>query len=122
MAIEDGEVLGLLMSKISTKAQLSDVLVIYEALRKSRSTKVVKGSTHYQEIFHLEDGDRQRERDRQLVEYQDEPFEGYPNKWRDPVFQSWLWGYDPVREVEKAWAVYEKGQFPLTFGKFRSRK
>ncbi|KAL3424113.1 3-hydroxybenzoate 6-hydroxylase [Phlyctema vagabunda] len=120
MAIEDGDVLGLLMARITEKSQLSDVLVMYESLRKSRSTRVVKGSTHYQDIFHMHDGDRQRERDRQLLEYQDDPFEGYPNKWRDPVFQSWLWGYDATREVDQAWSIYEKGQFPLTYGRFRS--
>lgn len=116
MAIEDGAVLGLLMGRLTMPSQLPDILVIYEALRKSRSTTVVKASSDNQGIFHMRDGDRQRERDRQLLEYQDHPFDGYPNKWRDPKFQAWLWGYDPEEEVEKAWAVYMKGQFPLTYG------
>ena len=64
----------------------------------------------------MHDGPRQAERDRQLVEYDAEPYEGYPNKWRDPVFQEWLWGYDGDREVREAWAMYMKGQFPLTAG------
>jgi len=118
MAVEDGAVLGKLMSFAKTRDQLPDVLTIYEAIRKARSTRVVKGSSHQRDIFHLCDGDRQRERDRQLIDYQDDPFEGYPNKWRDPSFQPWLWGYDVEEEVEKAWVVYEKGQFPLTNGKF----
>lgn len=114
-AIEDGAVLGALMEKIEHKAQLPDILVIYERLRKGRTTKVVKGSTAYREIFHLPDGARQRERDRQLLD--EKPFEGYPNRWKDPVFQPWLFGYDAHAEVEAAWEVYKMGRFPLTYGR-----
>ncbi|KAF2085874.1 FAD/NAD(P)-binding domain-containing protein [Saccharata proteae CBS 121410] len=119
MAVEDGAVLGALMEKIEDKAQLKDVLVIYERLRKARTTRVVKGSTALREIFHLEDGERQQERDRQLLH--EEPFEDYPNRWADPVFQPWLFGYDAHAEVEKAWRTYKDGKFPLTFGKFNVR-
>lgn len=118
MAIEDGAVLGALMDKIETKAQLRDVLVIYEKLRKERSTRVVKSSTANREIFHLHDGDRQEERDRQLLE--EEPFDGFPNRWADPVFQPWLFGYDALQEVDEAWQTYKAGRFPLTFGKHRA--
>jgi len=44
MAVEDGAVLGTLMEKLGDKAQLKDVLVIYEKLRKERTTRVVKSS------------------------------------------------------------------------------
>lgn len=44
MAVEDGAVLGTLMEKLGDKAQLKDVLVIYEKLRKERTTHVVKSS------------------------------------------------------------------------------
>ncbi|CZR54870.1 uncharacterized protein PAC_04754 [Phialocephala subalpina] len=121
MAVEDGYCLGRLLSYISSRSQLPDILTIYEALRKARTTRVVKQSSHYQQIFHIHDGPRQEERDRQLAEFNEEPYEGYPNKWRDPVFREWLWGYDVNVEVEKAWAKYEKGQFPLIVGGFRSR-
>jgi salicylate hydroxylase len=120
MAIEDGHCLGRLLSMTTARSQLPDVLTIYESLRKARTTRVVKQSSHYQQIFHMHDGPRQVERDRQLVEFNEEPFEGYPNKWRDPVFQEWLWGYDADVEVGEAWATYERGQFPLTVGGFRS--
>src|SRR5437588_13131512 len=91
-AVEDGAVLGSLFSRVTDVSQLPDVLCIYEALRKSRTTRVVKGSTALRDVFHLHDGPRQQERDRQLLEYQDEPFEGFPNSWKDPVFQPWLFG------------------------------
>jgi salicylate hydroxylase len=120
MAIEDGAVLGALFERITHRSQVPDVLVIYESLRKERTTRVVKGSSHYREIFHMHDGEKQRERDRQLLEYNDRPFEGYPNKWRDPSFQHWLWSYDTGKEVDRAWSIYMAGQFPLTSGGFRS--
>jgi len=116
-AVEDGAVLGHLMEKIERKNQLPDVLRIYETIRKARTTRVVQGSQFLgREIFHLHDGPKQQERDRQMLE--EEPFEGFPNRWADPVFQPWLFGYDAAAEVEKAWKVYQAGKFPLTMGRF----
>ena len=46
-----GAALGALMEKLEDKVQLKDVLVIYEKLRKERTTRVVKGSTALREIF-----------------------------------------------------------------------
>jgi len=118
-AIEDGAVLGGLLEKIEHRHQLADALVIYETIRKSRTTQVVQGSSHLgQKIFHLHDGPRQRERDRQLVEFQENPFEGYQNRWRDPVFQPFLFGYDAYAEVDKAWEKYLQGIFPGTAGRY----
>lgn len=70
------------------------------------------------DIFHMTDGERQHERDRQLTE--EEAFEGYPNRWADPVFQEWLFGYDAISEVDKAWKLYQEGNFPGTVGQFKS--
>ena len=64
----------------------------------------------------MHDDARQQERDRQLMEYDRNPFEGYPNKWKDPVFQEWLWGYDVQEEVTSAWGRYERGVFAGTAG------
>ena len=66
----------------------------------------------------MTDGERQRERDRQLTEQ--EPFEGYPNPWADPVFQEYLFGYDAFAEVDMAWKSYKMGSFPGTAGHFKS--
>ena len=64
------------------------------------------------------DGKRQMERDRQLLEH--EPFEGFPNRWADPVFQDWLFGYDAFKEADAAWNRYQQGTFPGTEGCFRA--
>lgn len=118
-AVEDGAVLGALFEKIEEKSQLQDVLVIYEAIRKARTTQVVKGSTAYGQIFHMHDGPRQQERDRQLLEQA--PFEGYPHRWADPVFQPFLYGYDAHEQVETAWKKYKWGEFPMTAGRYASK-
>lgn len=117
-AVEDGAVLGALFERIEKRSQIPDILTIFERLRKDRTTQVVKGSTALRDIFHMVDGDRQRERDRQLLEH--EPSEGYPNRWADPIFQKWLFGYDAFGEVDAAWTNYTKGTFPGTRGTRRS--
>lgn len=70
MAVEDGTVLGSLLSKdrIRDKEQLKDVLKIFEKIRKERTTRVVNGSSFQGKVFHLQDGTEQRERDRALIE------------------------------------------------------
>ena len=117
-AVEDGAVLGALLDRIEKPSQISDIVTIYEKLRKDRTTRVVKGSTALRDIFHMVDGPRQQERDRQLTEQK--PFEGYPNPWADPVFQEYLFGYDAFAEVDKAWKRYKQGTFPGTVGQFKS--
>ncbi|KAK9454014.1 hypothetical protein V1511DRAFT_482331 [Dipodascopsis uninucleata] len=108
MAVEDGATLGALFSKLEDKSKLYDLLQLYELLRKKRTTRVVQGSTDLRDVFHMQDGEAQAERDRQMLEM--EPFEGYPNRWADPVFQKFLFGYDADREADKAWKIYqEKG-------------
>ncbi|KAI9712613.1 MAG: hypothetical protein M1812_006793 [Candelaria pacifica] len=118
-AVEDGAVLGSLFSKIESKTQLRDILTIYENLRKGRTTRVVEGSTALRRIFHMHDGEQQRERDRQLT--QEAPFEGYPNRWADPVFQKWLFAYDADKEVEVAWEKYKNDGLPGALGTLGAR-
>lgn len=91
---------------------------MYERLRKGRTTKIVRGSTAVRDIFHMEDGEQQQERDRQLTE--EPPSENYPNRWADPVFQNWLFRYDADREVEIAWRKYKDGKFQTIKSNVRS--
>jgi salicylate hydroxylase len=116
MAVEDGAVLGALFEKVTRPSQLKDLLIIYEKIRKARTTRIVKTSSQMRDIYHCRDGDVQQERDRQLLE--EEPFEEYPNPWADPAFQEFLFGYDAYAEAEKAWEKYLKGRFIGTAGNF----
>lgn len=62
MAAEDGAFLGRLFHLISSKEQIPDLLVMYESVCKARTIQVVKQSSQYRKIFHIPDGDDQKER------------------------------------------------------------
>ncbi|KIX10233.1 uncharacterized protein Z518_01314 [Rhinocladiella mackenziei CBS 650.93] len=116
-AIEDGAVLGHLFEAVTHPDQLSDLLIMYEALRKPRTSKIVRESTWSRRILHLPDGPIQIERDRQLLE--EKPFDGFAHAWADPVLQDYLFSYDARLEVQKALDRYKSGKFPLTTGAWK---
>ncbi|KIM92686.1 hypothetical protein OIDMADRAFT_139218 [Oidiodendron maius Zn] len=107
-AVEDGAMLGALFEKAENMSEIADALGIYERLRKPRTTRVVHESTEYRAIMHMHDGEEQRERDRLMTDL--EPFEGYPNRWADPVFQKYLFGYDGDIVAAEAWNQYKAGK------------
>jgi salicylate hydroxylase len=106
--VEDAAVLAALVTEAQNKEEIKDALEIYERLRKSRTSRIVHESTKYSAVMHLPDGEEQRERDRQMTDR--EPFEGYPNKWADPVFQEYLFGYDADSVAAEAWEHYKAGR------------
>ncbi|WEW55625.1 3-hydroxybenzoate 6-monooxygenase superfamily protein [Emydomyces testavorans] len=118
-ALEDGAFIGTLFENIEDESQLSDVLAIYEKVRKPRTTRVVRGSTALRDIFHMHDGPAQEERDRILLN--EKPFIGYPNRWADPVFQKFLFDYDARGEALRAWSEYKKGKSPKSINGVESR-
>ncbi|KAK6201145.1 salicylate hydroxylase [Scheffersomyces amazonensis] len=104
-ALEDAAVLSGLFSHIESKSQIHDLLELTESLRKWRSTQIVQGSTQCQRIYHLQDGEDQLKRDSKLADLP--PKIGYPNRWADPVFQKFLWGYEAFNEAERGWKEYK---------------
>lgn len=96
-AIEDGAALGAILGNVSRISEIPDALERFQMLRKPRTERVVKESRALQDIFHLPDGESQLARDICLTKK--EPFEGYPNRWADPVFQQYLFGYDAYVEA-----------------------
>lgn len=108
MAVEDGAVLGGLLGRLEDGSQLKGLLATYESLRKKRTTRIVLGSTDHRDVFHLHDGKKQEDRDAILLG--DERKAGSPNKWRDPDFQRFMFGYDAFAEVETAWAKLKRGE------------
>lgn len=111
-AIEDAAILSGLLSHLELRSQIPDVTSIYEGLRKPRTMEVKRCSLATRDVNGMVDGPLQQERDRQLSEHN--PFDGYPNPLADPVFSKWLFGYDSIEEVEKAWSIYKRGEWPLT--------
>lgn len=106
-ALEDADVLGVLFHHIETPDQIPDLLRIYECVRKTRTTEIAKKTRCHRTTLHMADSPDQIQRDIELLEYQDNPFEGFQNPWRDPIFQRWLFGWDSKVEAEDAWSRYK---------------
>jgi salicylate hydroxylase len=111
MALEDGGVLGLCLGRITDKtpASKSHALKIYEECRRERTEKVVKRGSHNQWIYHLHDGEEQRQRDLKLKE-----FETLDREWMSqPAFtlpESLETGEDPL-----PWRYHGVGRWLLTY-------
>jgi len=114
MSFEDGAVLGECLSRITSKspAQKRLALKVYEMCRKERTESVVERGNRQQYLYHLHDGEEQRERDRRLMEVPTKPGEALA--WRDPGLAPRLLGYDCLKDVDEKWplavAELEKGE------------
>jgi len=119
MAIEDGAVLGNLLSRISHLSQLGPLLKAYQDLRLPRTAMVQESSRLNQHIFHLPDGPEQRERDENMqkamtLQLYGDPgvlrreSDGNQNQWADKKKSDELFGYDADAEVEKWWALHRR--------------
>jgi hypothetical protein len=119
MAIEDGAVLGNLLSRISRRSQLRPLLQAYQDLRLPRTAAVQRSSRLNQHIFHLPDGPEQRERDENMrramaLELSGKSkashweSDGNQNQWADRKKNDALFGYDADAEVDKWWAAHGK--------------
>jgi len=117
MAIEDGAVLGNLLSRISHISQLRPLLQAYQDLRLPRTAAVQESSRLNQHIFHLPDGPEQRKRDESMrramalelsgnAEALRSESSGNQNQWADKTKSEILFGYDADAEVEEWWAAH----------------
>lgn len=81
-SIEDGAVLGRLLSYVHSKEQIPWAIKLYETLRKSRSEMIVRETFHQRDTFHMPDGDSQLNRDN-LFESQlgKEISTKFPSRW-----------------------------------------
>ncbi|KAI0667175.1 FAD/NAD-P-binding domain-containing protein [Trametes maxima] len=116
MAIEDGAVLGNLLSRLRHPAQLRVLLQAYEDLRLARTAETQRQSRLNQQIFHLADGPEQAARDaemRQAMEIElrmmrdgvspSEGLEGSPNQWADRKKNAAQFEYDADAAAEWWW-------------------
>jgi salicylate hydroxylase len=102
-SLEDGAVLGLLLGHMTDKTQLPQILRLYESLRKSRGEAIVRETFKQRHDFHMEDGEEQKKRDELFLSQLGKKIKGhFPSRWTCPEVQPWLYGYDAVKEVEKA--------------------
>jgi len=119
MAIEDGAVLGNLLSRISHISQLGPLLKAYQDLRLPRTAELQGSSRLNQHIFHLPDGPEQRERDANMrkamalelsgdTEALRRESTGNQNQWADKAKSIILFGYDADAEADKWWTAHRK--------------
>ncbi|KEF58622.1 salicylate hydroxylase [Exophiala aquamarina CBS 119918] len=81
-SIEDGAVLGRLLSYVHSKKKISWAINLYEVLRKSRSEMIVRETFHQRDAFHMPDGDSQMERDRLFLSQLGKEIDvKFPSRW-----------------------------------------
>ncbi|KAK5043518.1 hypothetical protein LTR84_011449 [Exophiala bonariae] len=120
MAIEDGAVLGLLLSHLDAHrqanrgdkhAQVASILRLFERLRKQRTEINVAGAVEKQDFYHLPDGDLQVERDQVLSDIAQTDFKAQCKwSWGDKSYNDELLGFDVLHDAEegfKAWIEHE---------------
>jgi len=111
MTIEDGAVLGNLLSRISHISQLGPLLKAYQDLRLPRTAKMQASSRLNQHIFHLPDGPEQRKRDENLKKAMalqlsgNSPTENQ-NQSAEKAGNDITFRYDADSEVDKWWAAH----------------
>lgn len=103
-SIEDGAVLGRVLSYVQKREQLPKAVELFEQLRKSRGEKVARETFFQRHDFHMEDGPEQEERDRLFASQlgKSEADVKFPSRWNCPEVQPWLYGYDADAEVDEA--------------------
>ncbi|KAK7203973.1 hypothetical protein BZA70DRAFT_196864 [Myxozyma melibiosi] len=117
MAMEDAITLAECLDLAKDPTEYTDLLSIYEEIRKPRTTRIVKGSLEMGRINHLPDGPEQQARDEALKNAASKgtaaptryealssteipPYDlKNPNPWSDTVFEPWMLGYDVVKVV-----------------------
>ncbi|KAI0889501.1 FAD/NAD(P)-binding domain-containing protein [Annulohypoxylon maeteangense] len=127
MALEDGAALGLCLSKLTDKSREQKLfaLGVYEECRKERTERVVERGNFQQYMYHIHDGEEQRERDKRLhmfgeiderlfktPEVLTKPRAGSgddPLPWRYYGVGGWLLTYDLEKDVETRWEQARAG-------------
>jgi len=119
MSLEDGHVLGLCLSRLTSKdpAEKKKALAIYEECRRSRTERVVQRGNLQQHLYHVHDGPEQRERDELLRAFGERENGGVspipveledgkdPLPWRWGGVGKWLLTYDCEKDVEAHWPI-----------------
>ena len=94
-AIEDGAVLGVVLSKLpdTTPQSINKALRVYERVRKSRAEALVDMATASGRALHLGEGAAKEERDKQFAALR--AGKGpVPDKWADADVQREIYGFD----------------------------
>jgi len=81
-SLEDGAVLGRILSHVTEKSQLRQAVKLYESVRKARSEGIVKETFHQRNAFHMPDGPAQEDRDALFASQLGRPVSvKFPSRW-----------------------------------------
>lgn len=112
MSLEDGSVLGLCLGRIfsRSKEQKQLALKTYEQCRRARTERIVKRGNLQQYLYHVPDGEEQRERDRLMRVWGDVERRKKAGEKVDLEKEALRWGSDPL-----AWRWSGVGDWLLTY-------
>lgn len=120
MAVEDGLVIGLLLGAFSQtslmaapdqQAKLYDVLMLYEKMRKTRTTTNVKGAIQNKTFYEMEDGPERELRDKIVREVNWFDADGQCVwGWANMQYQRNLMGFDTVGNALAVFQGWLKNQ------------
>jgi salicylate hydroxylase len=111
MAVEDGQILGSLLSRLQDKGVpssqaskndlLSSIFRLYESIRKRRTEVNVAGAVQTRHYYHLADGSEQKARDAELAGLAATKWQGKCSfNWGDAEYQRSLLGFDVLEDTE----------------------
>ncbi|RAK97691.1 putative salicylate hydroxylase [Aspergillus ibericus CBS 121593] len=100
-AVEDAAALGVLLSTITSRAEIPTALEAYEKSRKPRAETVQQSGSENRITLHLPDGPEQRARDEQFRASLTSG--SNPDRWSDLETQKFLWGWDAEKAALDAW-------------------
>jgi 2-polyprenyl-6-methoxyphenol hydroxylase-like FAD-dependent oxidoreductase len=98
-AVEDAAVLGIVLSRITSKEEIPVALKAYEIARKERSEIVQDTAGHTRTILHMPDGEQQTKRDLAFANVKNGGEN--PDPWGDPAAQKFLWSFDAEEDFEQ---------------------
>lgn len=104
MAVEDGVMLATCLSRARSQADLPELMKHFVEMRRDRCYVILDAARNNGAIWHLADGPEQEQRDKGMragPKPAAAPTEGNPNRWSDPKFQPWMFGYDAGAEVSE---------------------
>jgi hypothetical protein len=90
--LEDGAVLGAVLSKCENEDEILDAMAVYEELRIPRAKKIARLSGERRGMMLGGEG------------------RGFRSPWGGDAFQKEIFGYDVEDEVETGWGKYKAGK------------
>ncbi len=111
MAVEDGAVLGRLLSRLNehqiSKTSIPALLELYQHVRKKRAETTVRTANGNRKLFHMKDGPEQEERDRMFAEHDWwEEGRSFPWVFAELPYLRELFGFDTLKSAEDAFSEW----------------